>query len=65
MKNGITIGQAVTWGSGQPRAEVVDLPRNGSEVSLVLSMDLKSPCGRVFPKGTRLTMAYYDLRTLA
>jgi len=64
MKNGITIGQTVTWGSGHPRAEVVYISRNGSEVGLVLSMDLKSPCGRVFLKGMRLTMAYYDLRPL-
>ena len=51
MKNDITIGEIVTWGSGAPRAEVVLMSQIDGDASLVLSQDLKSPCGRVFIKG--------------
>ena len=64
MKNDITIGEIVTWGSGAPRAEVVLMSQIDGDASLVLSQDLKSPCGRVFIKGMRLTMPIGDLRRL-
>ncbi len=64
MDNNIAIGEIVTWGSGAPRAEVVLLGTPTGDASLVLSQDLKSPCGRVFLKGMRLTMPINELRRL-
>jgi hypothetical protein len=64
MNNDIAIGEIVTWGSGAPRAEVVLLSTITGDAALVLSQDLKSPCGRVFLKGMRLTMPINELRRL-
>jgi len=65
MNNNIAIGEIVTWGSGAPRAEVVLISQLDGDASLVLSQDLRSPCGRTFLKGMRLTMPITDLRRLA
>ena len=68
----INVGDAVTWGSGSPRAAVVgftskqdDMDNVVDYASVELSADLKSPCGRVWPTGKRIDIPTQELRRLS
>ncbi len=56
-------GSAVTWGSGDPAARVEAL-LPGGVAEVVLTKDVRSPCGRVWTAGTRLTLPATELRSL-
>lgn len=65
MSDTFKVGDLVTWGSGDIRGAVMDgynSHRDEHEVELV--RDYKSPCGRIWPAGKRVTMPALELRHL-
>ena len=57
-------GQLVTWGSGEPRGEVVAVvpERGDSPVLVALVTEQKGACGRSFPAGTSGWFPIEELR---
>ena len=58
------VGEEVTWGSGDIRAEVLGDVADGGRVPLVLTRDYRSPCGRVWPVGEKISVPHEELRRL-
>lgn len=65
----IVLGAIVTWGSGDPEGRVdllhVDDLQKEAYADVVLTKDIRSPCGRTWAKGTSVRLPVKELRLLS
>lgn len=64
MTTKLSVGMSVTWGSGAPRAKVVSVSHDGTEVEISLEPGNKGGCGMAVPAGARAWFPAEQIRPI-